>query len=127
MTITASLLAPVRTSPKSRESGETKILGSDFNAVFHLNGVPNAKFVINLVDESVKNNSVTLNGVNWSFRNSTLVDYTEILSFPYISELNSTSGDGWLKVFPASIKANHSIESKTVYFEFKFNCSYYEL
>ncbi len=108
-------------------AGQTKVLGSDYNAVFHLNGVPNAKFVINLIDESYNSNGVTLDGVNWEYRKTPIEDYTKILSFPFISQLNPENGDAWIRVFPESITAKESVAAETVYFEFKFNCSYYEL
>lgn len=108
-------------------AGETKILGENFNAVFHLNGVPNAKFVINLKDESYNNDGVTLEGLTWEYRNSNIDDYTKILGFPYISQLNQLNGDGWIKVYPQSITAAENVNTKTIFFEFKFNCSYYEL
>lgn len=106
--------------------GETKILGSDYNAVFSLNGLPNAKFVINLVDNTYENEGVTLEGVNWEFRNSRDLDYTQIQSFPFVSQLSDQNGDAWIRVYPEKIKANKNILTKTVYFEFKFNCSYYD-
>ncbi len=108
-------------------AGQTKPLGADYKAVFHMIGQANSKFIINLIEQSFTNNGVTLNGLKWSYRNSNNQDYNQILSFPYISQLNEDSGDGWITVYPESITANDNIENLTIYFEFKFNCSYYEL
>jgi hypothetical protein len=108
-------------------AGQTKELGADYKAIFHLSGLAGSKFIITLINESYSNNGASLNGLNWGYRNSGVADYNQILSFPYISQLNENNGDGWIMVYPESITANENIESTTIYFEFKFNCSYYEL
>ena len=108
-------------------AGETKILGESYSAVFHLTGVANSKFVINLLNENFSNDGVTLEGLKWGFKNSQLSDYSQIMTFPYISQLNQENGDGWIKVYPESIKTDQDIDKTLINFEFKFNCSYYEL
>jgi hypothetical protein len=108
-------------------AGVTKILGEKYNAVFHLSGVENAKFVIYLVNENFTSNGVTLEGLNWQYRNTESAEYTKINTFPFISQLNQSTGDGWIKVYPESIRTDQNVEQTLVYFEFKFNCSYYEL
>lgn len=108
-------------------AGETKVLGEDYETVFKLNGVANSKFVINMISENYSNNGVTIEGLNWEYRNSESYDYTKITSFPFVSQLNQNSGDGWIKVFPLSVKTDQNLSESTVFFEFKFNCSYYEL
>lgn len=109
------------------EAGKTVELGPEYKAVFHLTGEANSKFVINLLSDDFSSGGLTLNGVKWLYRSSQFSDYTQIMSFPFVSQLNQDSGDGWIMVYPESVTADQTVENATVYFEFKFNCSYYEL